>query len=141
MDTVTYDIPVAQLDAYRGHRVIVRSRTPSEFQEHLSEQDLKTVSYLRLLSPEADMTPLMRWGNGLPLDIVMADPATAFPLLYQLAPLLDKHPVRISLPVVPGFGKAVKLAASLHFVVNLMVGQPDPEVHDEMVRGPDAVSS
>ncbi|MBK5970345.1 MULTISPECIES: hypothetical protein [Thiorhodovibrio] len=36
-----------------------------------------------------------------------------------------RHPVRIAVATKPGFGKAVKLAASLQFGVRLKVGQED----------------
>ena len=51
-----------------------------------------------------------------------------------LAPLNTKHPVRVTIPVVPGFTKAVRLAGSLNFAVKLAVTQPDPDLVREMLE-------
>src|SRR5262249_28538291 len=48
------------------------------------------------------------------------------------AKLLDKHPLRVAIPVVPGFSKAVKVATSLQFGVKLEVAQPDPDMVEEL---------
>ena len=68
------------------------------------------------------------------MDLVMADPAAEFPLLYRHAELLDNHPVRVFIPVQPGFAKAVRVAVSLHFTVWLEPGQPDPALIEELIE-------
>ena len=60
----------------------------------------------------------------LPIVLIMTNPQNHYPLLYRHAGFLHKHPLRSSIPIVPGFSKAVKLAASLNFVVKLEPGQP-----------------
>jgi hypothetical protein len=52
--------------------------------------------------------------------------------LYSFTYLLDTHPVRIVIPVVAGFSKAVKLAVALNFAVKLNMGQPDVELLKEV---------
>jgi hypothetical protein len=68
----------------------------------------------------------------VPVDLVMLSPHTEFPLLYRHAKLLDKHPVRVSIPALPGLFKAVKVASALGFIVKLDVGQPDPAAIEAM---------
>ena len=64
--------------------------------------------------------------DGIPLEILIADPRD-YLNLYGYTYLLDKHPVRIVIPVVTGFSKAVKLAVALNFAVKLEMRQPDEE--------------
>src|SRR4051794_31010738 len=110
MDPVVYNIPAQMVEAYRGRRVIVRSDNPNELAQHLSPADLTNVLYVQLLSLYVEVEALTRWGGSVPVDIVMRDPAREFPLLYKFSMLHDKHPVRVSIAVRPGFAKAVKLA-------------------------------
>src|SRR4051794_39246520 len=127
MDSCTFNVSAAQVGAYRGRRLVVRSREPAELIACVSEADTENVAHLQLLGVDADVTDLIHEGENLPVDIVMRDPETEFPFLYRFARLLENHPVRVSVPVVAGFGKAVKLAMSLQFAVKLeMVRQPDP---------------
>src|SRR5258708_1497280 len=123
MDTVIYNIPAQMVEAYRGRQVIVRSDHPSELVQHLSQADLMNVLYVQLLSLNVEVEALTRWEGSVPVDIVMRDPAQDFPLLYKFSMLNDKHPVRASIAVRPGFVKAVKLALALNLAVKLEVGQ------------------
>jgi hypothetical protein len=68
-----------------------------------------------------------------PIEIILADPARGFAQLYNFARFVDKHPVRVTIPVVPGFKKAVVVAAALQFAVRLDVGQPDATVMQELI--------
>jgi hypothetical protein len=132
MNPVVYNIPVQSFDAYRDRQVIVRAKEPSELAERLNQSDLKNVVYVQLLSPSVDVEPLTHWGDSVPIDIVVRDPVQDFPLLYNFAKLLDKHPVRVSVFTSPGFSKAVILALALNFAVKLEVGQPDDAVIGEL---------
>jgi hypothetical protein len=92
----------------------------------LPDGKLDTLVGVQLLSLAADVDPLADWGYGVPVDLVMSSPGTEFPLLYRHAKLLDKHPVRVSIPALPELFKAVRVASALGFTVKLDVGQPDP---------------
>jgi hypothetical protein len=60
----------------------------------------------------------------IPLDVIMADPATEFSSLYRLADVRLVREVRVTIPVALGFMKALRLAASLQLRVRLLPGQP-----------------
>jgi hypothetical protein len=62
----------------------------------------------------------------------MTNPAVDFRFLYRFRNLLDKHPIRVSISVKPGFPSAVKLALALNFAVKLEVGQPDRPLIEEL---------
>jgi hypothetical protein len=132
MTNIVYNIPVNLVPAYRGRSVIVRSHEPADLVKMLPERDLDNLVGVQLLSLTADVDVMADWGYAMPVELVMSDPATEFPLLYRHAKLLDKHPVRVSIPVVPAFGKAVKVANSLQFTVKLEMGQPENAVVEEM---------
>ncbi len=120
--------------ACHGEEIVVRAHDPTDFPKHLSDVDIERVRYLQLLSLKGDMTCLARWGEKIPVDLVMTDPEKEFPLLYGLSGLLNKHLVRVSVPPVPGFSKAIKLAASLNFAVKITGGQPAAALDREMTE-------
>ena len=72
--------------------------------------------------------------SEIPIDVVMGDPGREFARLYHLADVRNVRPVRITIPVRPGFLKALRLAASLQLPVRLMPGQPTAEVRDELLE-------
>ncbi len=134
MDSVVYNIPAALVDEYRGRSVIVRSAHASEIVTRVADADLNDLGCIQLLSLDDNVDDLIHWGQSVPIDIVMQDPAE-FPKLYRYADLLENHPVRASIPAVPGCFKAVKLAVSLNFAVKLViVRQPDESLLDELAQ-------
>src|SRR5262245_53520205 len=132
MTTIVYHIPVSLVAAYRGRRVIVRAHDPAELVQALPESTHDNLVGVQLLSLTTDAEALADWGYAVPVELAMRHPETEFPLLYRHAKLLDKHPLRVAIPVVPGFSKAVKIATSLQFTVKLEVGQPDPALIEEL---------
>ncbi len=136
MNAVTYNIPAHLFDSYQGRKVIVRSDNPNELVSYLSRANLENVLYAQLTSlpVELDLDPLLSWTCALPIDVRVRNPAAEYPLLYHFSRLLDKHPVRFSIPVKKGFVKAVRLALALGFSVKLEVGQPDVCLIAEMAE-------
>jgi hypothetical protein len=126
MHTVVYNIPVHLVPVYRGREVLVRSQDPTALVTALPDGDSGNLVGVQLLSLTADVDVLANWGYGVPVELVMHTPETEFPLLYRHARLLDKHPVRVSIPALPESFKAVQVASALRFTIKLDVGQPDP---------------
>lgn len=132
MNSLIYNIPARLAEGYKGRRVIVRSHDPAELRACISMLDPEDVLYGQLLSLDVEVGPLTNWGQSVPLDLVMTQPADEFPLLYRFSPLLDKHQIRVSIPVSAGFANAVRLSLALHFSVKLEVGQPGPDLIEEL---------
>lgn len=132
MDSLIYNIPAKLVEAYRGQRVIVRSPDPAELADCISQLEPDDVLYGQLLSLDVDVTPLTNGEHSFPLDLVMRRPAGEFPLLYRCLQLVDKHEIRVSIPVTDGFVDAVRLALALHYSVKLEVAQPDPYLIEEL---------
>jgi hypothetical protein len=131
---IVYHIPLAQLAAYRGQRVIVRSDNPLELATRLGKDDLNNLAYVQLCSLPAGTERLTHWAVDLPIELAVEDPAEDFAQLYRYAKLLDNHPVRVALPVTRGFEDAVRLALSLQFAVRLHVRQPTAPLIEQMAR-------
>jgi hypothetical protein len=132
-DVPTYSIPVALVDEHPGQHVIVRARDPTEVVARVGEASISRLVYIQLLAPDADVGALAQWGKGVPVDVVLGDPVAEYPLLYRVAPLCEHHPVRVTVPVVAGFSKAVKLAVALHLAVRLeFARQPDAGLIEEL---------
>lgn len=132
MNTLTYCVPASLIPGFHGQRIIVRSDDPAEIVAGLADPDPESISFVRLLSLERDMDCLMTWGYAIPVELVVSEISRDLPLLYRYAPLLAVHPIRVSVPLVSGFGNVVKLAVSLNFAVKLEGGQPDETLMDEM---------
>lgn len=126
-----YNVPAKLFDRYRGRDVIVRSSSPRELVECLRNADLAPVRFMQLPSTLEDTSCLENFGPGVPLDIVLENPAQ-YQQLYSYSNLLDSHPVRITIPLISGFSKAVKLAISLRYAVKLDVQQPDEDMFIEL---------
>lgn len=134
MDSLIYNIPARLVGAYPHRRVIVRSHDPAELAGCLSKLDPDNVLYAQLLSLDVNVEPLTNCEQPVALDLVMTQPADEFPLLYRFSHLLGKHQIRVSIPVTTGFANAVRLALALHFSVKLAVGQPGPELIEELSK-------
>ena len=104
----------------------MRAQDPTALVQALPDSALDKLVGIQLLSLTAPVDVLADWGYGVPVELVMRSPETEFPLLYRHAKLLDKHPVRVAIPVLPALFKAVKVANALCFTVKLDVGQPAP---------------
>ncbi len=76
----------------------------------------------------------------IPLDVVLDDPASEFSALYRLVDVRIVRPVRVTIPVRPGFFKALCLAASLQLPVRLLPGQPSAELLAELTAAAGADS-
>jgi hypothetical protein len=133
-DSLVYNVPAALVRSYRGRNLIVRSHHPSEIVASLADVDMDSVSYVQILSLGGETETLMRWGNAIPVDLVVQDIQRDLPRLYHYSPFLARRPVRVTVPVVPGFSSVVKLATSLNFAVKLEGSQPDPALVEELLR-------
>ena len=132
MGALVYNIPASKVDLYRGSNLIIRSANVKELTLSLARCDPTRVRFIQLLSTPADTSALESSFYSLPVDIHLKDPANEYLKLYDYANLLDSHPIRVSIEVAPGFGKAVKLAVSLNFSVKLDMDQPGPELITEL---------
>ncbi|MBF0525405.1 MAG: hypothetical protein HQK56_09955 [Deltaproteobacteria bacterium] len=122
------------IEKYRGQNLIVRSHDPSELVKKLNQEDLDKLSYVQIHTLGLGIDDLLSWEYAVPIDLVVQNPLTDLPLLYQYAPLLTNHAVRVSVPVAPGFLNLAKLAVSLDFSVKLEILQPDRTLFEEMIQ-------
>lgn len=86
--------------------------------------------------------------SGVPLDVVLSDPALEFSDLYRLVDACAVRSVRVTIRVAPGFLKAAKLAAALRLPIRVLPGQPTTQelaelnellelyLHQPMVEAP-----
>ena len=121
-------IPATLFHAFPDRTVVLRAADPAAARALLGPQVPARVLFLQLTDLTADLGPLCNWAEGLAIDLLMADPAAELPLLYRCTGLLDRHPVRVTVPLLPGLASAVKLALSLGLAVRLAGHQLTPEV-------------
>jgi hypothetical protein len=132
INPLVYNIPANEIESYRGRNVIIRSAVPSDIVYCLWRVDPAAIRFIQLLATPYDTSDLEACGEGVPIEIVLKDPAAEFSCLYNYTNLIDNHPVRVAMPALPGFSKAAKLAVSLSFDVKLEVGQPNQSLIEEL---------
>ncbi len=133
-DNLIYFVPLEQLEEYRDRAIVVRGVQAHEVIQALSGEPPESLAYVQLLDPEVELAPLYTWAEGLPLEVHLCRPLEQMGALYSLVPLMDRHPLRTSIPVLPGFSKAVRVATSLDIPVILNIGQPTSEEVDELIQ-------
>lgn len=112
--------------------VIVRSR------DELTRWLCDPPAGLRWLQVEGLLGDREAWAlaaqdlSDVPLDVMLSAPAAEFSDLYRLVGVSAAREVRVSVPAVPGFLKAVRLAASLGLSIRLLPGQPSAAAIQEM---------
>lgn len=128
----TYNVPLALVDSYPDRPLIVRATDPAAVVQYLSPQHLSRLVALQLLDISADLQDLEEWHSGLPIEVVLGDPEAEVMKLYRLCRLQGSHPVRVVIPIVPGFSKAVRVASFLQLPVKLESAQPDATLIEEL---------
>ncbi len=130
----TYNIPMALIDSFPNRPLVVRAADPVAVVQTLSPQHLINIVALQLLDICAELDELEQWSEGLPIEVVLKDPESETMKLYRLCKLQRLHPVRLVVPIVVGFSKAVRVASFLRLPVKLEGTQPDPSLIDELAE-------
>lgn len=143
-------LPSALAESYRDGPFIVVVRTREEFSRWLRDP-LPGAEALQVEGLMGDPEPWSLAAQGtlpIPIDVVLAEPATEFSALYRLVDVRSGRDVRVTIPARPGLLKALRLAVSLQLPVRLLPGQPGPDslaelsqaldfyLHDSMVETP-----
>jgi hypothetical protein len=130
-------LPAALAEEQGDRPFVVLIRTPDE----LTRWSGKPPKGLQWIEVEGFLDNLEAWSpatqrgaSQIPLDVVLTKPAAEFAYLYRLVDVCGMRDLRVSMPAVPGFFKAVKLAASLRLPIRLLPGQPNPEVLAELTE-------
>jgi hypothetical protein len=127
-------LPASLAEEFRDGPFVVVVRTREEFLRWLRAP----VPGLEWLQVEGLLADQEVWGvaaqgpSQFPLDVILADPAAEFSNLYRLVDVRNVRGVRATMPVVPGFMKALRLAVSLGLPVRLLPGQPSAEALAEL---------
>lgn len=129
-----YDLPASLAEAYRGKRVRLRTTEPALLAGQLDKKDFNQLISIQLENLDCDLTTLEKVGWGVPLELIVTDPAADFSKLYAFSALVETFPIRACISLRPGFDKAVRVAAALHFAVKLEVGQPEVAMISELMK-------
>ena len=132
-ERMIYNIPVTLIENYRDQNIVLRADRFEDITAQLSEQVLERLAHVQIHTLQEARGELSPWKIGFPVEVVMREPSVEFPQLYRYAKLLGSHPMRVSIPVTPGFSKAAKLALSLQFGVKLLPGQFGTALVDELL--------
>jgi hypothetical protein len=130
-------LPTALVEGQGDRPFIALARNADELCRWLREppKGLQWIEIEGLLDNLETWTPATQRGaSQIPLDVILTNPVPEFANLYRLVDVFATRDLRVSMPTVPGFFKAVKLAASLRLPVRLLPGQPTPEVLAELTE-------
>jgi hypothetical protein len=143
-------LTAALAEGHRDGSCVVIVRTREEFVRWLHEP-VPGLEWLQVegLLGDQEVWAMAAQGSVTPaLDVILTDPATEFSGLYRLVDVRLVREVRVTMPAIPGFMKALRLAAALQLRVRLLPGQPSAEalaelteaahfyLHDPMVETP-----
>ncbi|MFC1835555.1 hypothetical protein ACFL2Q_12590 [Thermodesulfobacteriota bacterium] len=131
--TLFYNVPADRLKLVKDAGVIIRSHDQAALVQCAADVGLDRIVHLQLLSLDHAPHVLQELTAPIPLELVVEDVTTQYALLYRYADLLKTRPIRVRVPLQPGFGKVVKVAAAVEFPVILEAGQPERTIVEEMM--------
>ncbi|RBP36590.1 hypothetical protein DES53_11629 [Roseimicrobium gellanilyticum] len=107
-------------------RWVASVATPAELLALLDEspEGLEWIEVRGLLDDLELWRAVAQRHDALSLDVLMQDPLEEFSRLYRLVDASHARPIGVTMPVRPGFLKALKLATSIGLPVRLLPGQP-----------------
>lgn len=120
-------VPAGSVDAHPAVSLVIRANR----QEDLDR--VRGVSPDRIVWIEAPLDLAeIAWPPGLPLDVMVADPAREAARLHGLSRARDDRLIRVSIPAKAGVSRAARIAMALQLPVRLLPGQPGPEAAAEL---------
>jgi hypothetical protein len=129
-------LPTALAEEQGDRPFVALPRTSDELCRWLGEppKGLQWIEIEGFLDNLEAWAPAARGASQTPLDVILSKPGSEFANLYRLVDVSATRDLRVSMPAVPGFFKAVKLAASLRLPIRLLPGQPNQEVLTELME-------
>jgi hypothetical protein len=129
-------LPAALAEGRTDGPFVAVVRTRDELSRWL-ERPLDRLQWIQAeeLAGDAEAWALAAHGNSeIPLDVILSNPASEFSDLYRLVDVCAVRDVRVSMPALPGFLKALKLAVSLQLPARILPGQPNLAALKELME-------
>lgn len=123
-----FDIPAHLAGKYRDKPVKLRTNDPGAQLNSLNKKGLAFLVSIQIEDLDCDLETLQHSGNRVPLELIVTDPAVDVRKLYAFSSLVESFPIRACISLRPGFEKAVRVAAALHFAIKLEFGQPGTHI-------------
>jgi hypothetical protein len=136
IDRALWFLPAALAEETNNRPFVAVVRTRDELDRWL-ERPLDPLQWIQVeeLAGDAEAWGLASHGHSeIPLDVVLANPASEFSDLYRLVDVCAVRDVRVSMPALPGFLRALKLAVSLQLPVRVLPGQPTLAGLEELMK-------
>ena len=129
-----YSVPARFAGAYHGKHLKLRTTDPGTLLDSVDAKDFDLLVSIQIEDLDCDLSTLHQFSHAVPLELIVTDPAVDFFKLYAFSALVESFPIRVSIPLNPGFSKAVRVAAALHFAVKLELGQPESAIIPELIN-------
>lgn len=134
MSELVYSVPVELASSRPGQPVILRAADPGNLLSLPAGYRIEDILYIRLYGIGAPPLPDIFSNSGIAIDYVLTNAADQSATLYNLSRLLSGCDLRVSIPMQPGFSRAVKLAAALSFTVKLEYSGSFPGMSAELAE-------
>lgn len=119
MDNI-YILPVKYASKYNN--IILQIENIEETAKFLKECSNLNIYYFQIITPSENWAELPQLIGDAPVDLLITNPAEEYPLLYHFSQFPN---LRCSISIKQNFFKAVKVASSLHFPIQLNIGRQD----------------
>lgn len=129
---IAYSVPSALVASWNDRPLIVRLQHPGQIGGLMSLVHPGGLLHIELPLSPSTVEEIAEWRQPVPLHLVLSEPRD-YPLLYRCTALLDHCPVRVAIPLIAGFARAVRLAASLDLPVKLDLVPPPPQLLHELM--------
>src|ERR1700736_4173209 len=129
-------LPAALAEGTNDRPFVAVVRTRDELCRWL-ERPIDCLQWIQAeeLAGDAEAWALAADGTSeIRFDVILANPASEFSDLYRLVDVCAVRDGRVSMPALPGFLKALKLAVSLQIPVRILPGQPNFAVLKELME-------
>jgi hypothetical protein len=125
-DSAIYTVALPWLDKYADRLLVPRSSDLRALDSAVSQWEGEgALLHAQVSLPAENASCAQSLPDGLPIDLILPGPE-AYPQLYEWAEFGRDRPIRITVPMRPGFSRAVRLALSLDFAVK-MTGHSIPD--------------
>jgi hypothetical protein len=127
-----YKIPLSLSSSYSNEDVMVRGSDPAALVKAVSEDGNGRIKAVQLLSPGSGMELLNNLPQSMAIDVCLTGTLKDSRMIPVWRRLLKGMPVRLIVPVIPGFSDTLKQALRSGMRVGLVLDQPCDTAVEEL---------
>jgi len=127
-----YKVPLPLLCSYSNEHVMVRSSDAAAMVRAVSDDPSGRIKAVQLLSPGSGVAALADLPQSMAIDLCLTKSHQDSGMVLVWRKLLKGRPVRLLIPVIPGFSNVLKQALAGGMRVGLDIDQPCDAAVEEL---------